>query len=222
MQLVLVEDNEELARSIAVGLNEEGFAVEIAATAAAGIACVTRRALDLLILDLGLPDRDGLDVLVEIRRAQIHLPVLILTARDAVEARVTALDAGADDYMVKPFAFAELVARIQALVRRATGPRWTSSGAGAITMHDDFTVQADGQVVTLSPREFGVLGCLLQREGLVVSRPVLLEQVFGYTFDPGTNVVDVHLAHLRRKLSGFPLQIETVRGAGFRLRATRR
>lgn len=222
MRLGLVEDNLELAQSITAGLQEEGFAVELAATAAAGLACAMRRTVDLLILDLGLPDRDGLDVLIELRRAKIHLPVLVLTARDAVEARVNALEAGADDYVVKPFAFAELVARIQALVRRATGPRWTSWNDAPVTLHEDFTVEADGRVVALSPREFGLLGCLLTRAGSVVSRAVVLEQVFGYTFDPGTNVVDVHLAHLRRKLAGLPLQIETVRGAGFRLVATRR
>lgn len=220
MRLVIVEDNDELARSISEGLAEEGFTVERAANAATGIACVMRRNLDLLILDLGLPDRDGLDVLVELRRAKIHLPVLVLTARDAVDARVAALDAGADDYVVKPFAFAELVSRIHALVRRATGPRWTARSGGAVILHDDLVVEAGDRRVALSPREFGLLGCLLQHAGSVVGRPVLLEQVFGYTFDPGTNVIDVHVSHLRRKLVGFPVQIETVRGAGFRLVTT--
>jgi DNA-binding response OmpR family regulator len=169
-----------------------------------------------MVLDLGLPDRDGLDVLRELRSAQIHVPVLVLTARDAVEARVVALDAGADDYLVKPFNYAELVSRIGALTRRAAGPRWTPSTDLPVVMRDDLIVEAHGMSTSLSPREFALLGCLLRRRNEVVSRADILREVFGYDFDPGTNVIDVHLTHLRKKLAGFPVQLETVRGAGIR------
>ena len=217
VKLVLVEDNHQLATTIADGLGEDGFTVEVVDTAAKGIERGLRRDLDLMVLDLGLPDRDGLEVLRELRAAHIHVPILVLTARDAVEARVTALDLGADDYLMKPFAFAELVARIGALARRAGGPRWTPSTEVPITMRDDLVVESGAKTAALSPREYALLGCLLRRRGEVVTRGEILREAFGYEFDPGTNVIDVHLTHLRKKLTGFPLAIETVRGAGIRL-----
>ena len=217
MRLVLVEDNAQLAASIAEGLGEDGYDVDIVDTAAKAIARGLRRDLDLMILDLGLPDRDGTEVLKELRAARIHVPILVLTARDAIEARVLALEAGADDYLVKPFAFAELVARIGSLARRAGGPRWTPATEIPVTMRDDLVVEANGKTASLSPREFALLGCLLRRPGEVVTRAEILREAFGYDFDPGTNVIDVHLTHLRKKLTGFPVAIETVRGAGIRL-----
>ena len=217
MRLVLVEDNAQLAASIAEGLGEDGYDVDIVDTAAKAIARGLRRDLDVMILDLGLPDRDGTEVLKELRAARIHVPILVLTARDAIEARVLALEAGADDYLVKPFAFAELVARIGSLARRAGGPRWTPATEMPVTMRDDLVVEADGKTASLSPREFALLGCLLRRPGEVVTRTEILREAFGYDFDPGTNVIDVHLTHLRKKLTGFPIVIETVRGAGIRL-----
>ena len=217
MRVVLVEDNLQLANSVAEGLGEDGYAVDVVADAAKAIARGLRRDLDLMILDLGLPDRDGLEVLKELRGAHIHVPILVLTARDAVESRVAALEAGADDYLVKPFAFAELVARIAALVRRAGGPRWAPANELPIVMRDDLVVEAGGKTASLSPREYALLGCLLRRPGEVVTRAEILREAFGYDFDPGTNVIDVHLTHLRKKLTGFPVQIETVRGAGIRL-----
>jgi DNA-binding response OmpR family regulator len=215
--VVLVEDNHQLATTIANGLLEDGYAVDVLDTGAAGIERAIRRDLDVMVLDLGLPDCDGLDVLRELRKARIHVPVLVLTARDAVEARVTALDAGADDYLVKPFAFAELVARIAALARRATGPRWTPATELPLTMREDLVVQSGHRTVSLSPREHALLGCLLRQRGEVVTRAEILRDAFGYEFDPGTNVIDVHLNHLRKKLQGFPVTLETVRGAGIRL-----
>ena len=221
VRIVLVEDNLQLASSVAEGLGEDGYAVEIVDTAAKAIVRGLRRDLDLMILDLGLPDRDGTEVLKELRGAHIHVPVLVLTARDAVDSRVAALAAGADDYLVKPFAFAELVARITALVRRAGGPRWAPAHELPIVMRDDLVIEATGTAgaisVSLSPREYALLGCLLRRPGEVVTRAEILREAFGYDFDPGTNVIDVHLTHLRKKLSGFPVAIETVRGAGIRL-----
>ncbi len=220
MHIVLVEDNPQLAGTIRDGLAEDGYTVDVIDTAAKAITRGMRRDLDLMILDLGLPDRDGLDVLKELRVARIHVPVLVLTARDAVESRVSALDAGADDYLVKPFAFAELVARIGALTRRAGGPRWAPSNDVPIVMRDDLVVESDGKSAALSPREYALLGCLVRRRGEVVTRAEILREAFGYEFDPGTNVIDVHLTHLRKKLTGFPIAIETVRGAGIRLTVT--
>jgi DNA-binding response OmpR family regulator len=219
-RLVLVEDNRQLAGTLAEGLGEDGFAVEIVETAAAALERGQRRDLDLMVLDLGLPDRDGLEVLRDLRRARVHVPILVLTARDAVDSRVAALDSGADDYLVKPFAYAELVARIGALTRRAGGPRWAPTTDLPLRMRDDLVVESNGKLAALSPREYALLGCLVRRRGEVVSRTEILRDAFGYDFDPGTNVIDVHLTHLRKKLTGFPINIETVRGAGIRLTVT--
>ena len=220
VRVVLVEDNSQLAGSISEGLAEDGFQVEVVDTAAKAVARGMRRDLDVMILDLGLPDRDGVEVLKELRAARVHVPILVLTARDAVESRVTALDAGADDYLVKPFAFAELVSRIGALTRRAGGPRWAPATDVPLVMRDDLVVEASGRTAALSPREYALLGCLVRRRGEVVTRAEILKDAFGYDFDPGTNVIDVHLTHLRKKLTGFPINIETVRGAGIRLTVT--
>jgi DNA-binding response OmpR family regulator len=220
VHIVLVEDNHQLAGTIRDGLAEDGYTVDVLDTAAKAIVRGMRRDLDLMILDLGLPDRDGLDVLKELRGNRINVPVLVLTARDAIDARVAALDAGADDYLVKPFAFAELVARIGALTRRAGGPRWAPSNDVPLVMRDDLVVESQGKSVSLSPREYALLGTLVRRRGEVVTRAEILREAFGYEFDPGTNVIDVHLTHLRKKLTGFPITIETVRGAGIRLTVT--
>jgi len=217
VRVVLVEDNHQLAGTIADGLGEDGYKVEVVDTAAKGIARGMQRDMDVMVLDLGLPDRDGIDVLRELRAARIHVPILVLTARDAVDSRVTALDAGADDYLVKPFAFAELVSRINALTRRAGGPRWAPSSDVPLVMRDDLVVESGDKQASLSPREYALLGCLVRRRGEVVTRAEILKEAFGYDFDPGTNVIDVHLTHLRKKLTGFPISIETVRGAGIRL-----
>ena len=217
MKIVLVEDNLQLATTIAEGLSEDEYTVDVVGTAAGGIDRGLRRDMDLMVLDLGLPDRDGLEVLRELRSARINVPILVLTARDAVEARVAALHAGADDYLIKPFAFAELVARIAALARRAAGPRWAAVTDMPLTMRDDLVIESGGRTVSLSPREYALFGCLLRRRGEVVARAEILRDAFGYEFDPGTNVIDVHLNHLRKKLQGFPVSIETVRGAGIRL-----
>src|SRR6201995_1056518 len=161
MRIVLVEDNLQLATTIADGLSEDGYAVDVVTTAASGIDRGLRRDLDLMVLDLGLPDRDGLELLNELRAARINVPILVLTARDAVEARVAALHAGADDYLVKPFAFAELVARVAAPARRADGARWVPATDVPITMRDDLVVESGGRSVALSPREHALFSCLM-------------------------------------------------------------
>ena len=217
MKVLLVEDNRRLVRSLTEGLAEEGIAVSATGRGEEAIALAQRGDADLVLLDLGLPDLDGLEVLARVRGAGLHVPVLVLTARDAVESRTAALDAGADDYLVKPFAFAELLARVRALVRRAAGPRWAPLEAPGVVVEPDLTVRAGGRSIALSPREHALLAYLVRRRGEVVSRVEVLRDVFGYGFDPGTNLVDVHLTHLRRKLAGTSITIETIRGSGFRL-----
>jgi DNA-binding response OmpR family regulator len=218
-RLLLVEDTLALAQSLERGLAEEGFSVTIGASVAAARDALAATPHDGVILDLGLPDQDGLTLLTEIRAAGHAVPVLVLTARDAVGSRVQALDAGADDYLLKPFAFEELLARLRALLRRASAPRWIPTALGDLQLRPgDPAITIGDRSVVLSPRERGVLEHLLRRRGEIVTRPELLREVFGYDFDPGTNLVDVHVAHLRRKIGGGGVTIETVRGFGYRIR----
>ncbi len=220
MSLLLVEDNAKLSASLARGLREDGFEVDAVATGADALARLGRRDIDAVILDLGLPDRDGLEVLDEARRAGLLAPVLVLTARDAIESRVAGLERGADDYLVKPFAYAELLARLRALIRRASAPRWSPLRAGDLALAPDQpAVVIRGAAVPLSPREHALLELFVRRRGEVLARAEILREVFGYPFDPGTNLVDVHVANLRRKLGADADRIETVRGAGYRFRA---
>ncbi len=219
MPLLVVEDNPVLAAALERGLREDGFEVTVVGTGAAALARLACDDIDAVVLDLGLPDLDGLAVLQQARTANIHAPILVLTARDALRARVTALDLGADDYLVKPFEYGELVARIRALQRRAAAPRWASrSLAGIVYRDDELAVTVRGVRVALSPREHALLGFLLRRKGEVLSRAEILAQVFGYAFEPGTNIVNVHIANLRRKIGTAAVVIETVRHLGYRLR----
>jgi len=219
--VLLVEDNARLSASLARGLGECGLPVEAVRTGLAAIQRLTGRCdADAVILDLGLPDVDGLEVLRAARDAGVIVPVLVLTARDAVRSRVEALDRGADDYLVKPFAFEELVARVRALVRRAAAPRWGALAFGDLRVDPASpVVRAAGKEVSLSPRQHTLLSHLVRRGADTTTRAEILAEVFGYDFDPGTNLIDVHIAHLRRKLAASTTKIETVRGMGFRLRA---
>jgi len=219
MALLLVEDNARLSASLTRGLREDGFEVDPVSTGAAALARLARRDVDAVILDLGLPDRDGLEVLDEARRTGLLAPVLVLTARDALESRVAGLERGADDYLVKPFAYAELLARIRSLIRRASRPRWSPLRAGDLALAPgEPVVVIRGTSVALSPREHALLELFVRRRGEVLARAEILREVFGYSFDPGTNLVDVHVANLRRKLGDQADRIETVRGAGYRFR----
>ena len=216
--LLVVEDNLVLAGSLSRGLREDGFEVEAVGTGAAALARLAQQDIDAVVLDLGLPDVDGLTVLERARATGVHVPVLVLTARDAVRARVAALDLGADDYLVKPFQYDELLARIRALLRRAAAPRWAPRSLnGLVYRDDDLAVLIAGESVPLSPREHALLGFLLRRKGEVLSRTEILLHVFGYAFEPGTNLVNVHVANLRRKLGKRAVVIETVRHLGYRL-----
>ena len=217
MRVLVVEDEQKVANALREGLEGEKYDVVVERTGEGAFFRVTTETFDVILLDLGLPGRSGLEILVALRERGLKTPVLVLTARDSVQDRVLGLDGGADDYLVKPFAFAELVARISALARRAAGPRWAPVTDVPLAMRDDLVVESGGRTVSLSPREYALFGCLLRRRGEVVARAEILRDAFGYEFDPGTNVIDVHLNHLRKKLQGFPVSIETVRGAGIRL-----
>ncbi|HMG21674.1 MAG TPA: response regulator transcription factor [Kofleriaceae bacterium] len=220
MALLIVEDDPTLSASLARGLTEDGYAVDTVATGSAALQRLDRRDVDAVVLDLGLPDLDGAEVLVQLRGRGINAPVLVLTARDGVKARVDALELGADDYLVKPFEYAELLARLRALLRRAAAPRWaplTFNGLVLDPVELDITIGS--RRVRLSPREHALLALFVRRKGELIRRDDILVQVFGYHFEPGTNLVSVHIAHLRKKLRDAPIVIDAVRGVGYRLRA---
>ncbi|WP_395717207.1 response regulator [Prosthecobacter sp.] len=220
MRLLVVEDETKVARFIERGLREEGFHVETAADGETGLTKARSGQFDLIILDVMLPERDGFSVLRELRAAHVCTRVLMLTARDGVGDRVQGLDLGADDYLVKPFAFAELLARVRALLRR-------SSTEDAVLLHAadlQMDVRArrvtrGGRLVTLSAKEFGVLAHLLSRAGNVVTRTELAETVWEELPNTPSNVIEVTVYHLREKIDrGFsPALIQTVRGAGYLL-----
>jgi DNA-binding response OmpR family regulator len=223
VRVLLVEDDASIAEFVARALREHGYTVDQAADGIDGLDLAKRERYDAAIVDLMLPGRDGLGLIEEIRRARVATPVLVLTAKRSVDDRVRGLQTGADDYLTKPFALPELLARVQALIRRSTGavesPLLT---VGGLTL-DLLTrrVERDGRAIDLRPREFSLLELLMRNEGRVVSKTMILSHVWGYAFDPGSNVVDVLVFRLREKIDrGFdtPL-LHTVRGMGYVLKA---
>lgn len=225
MRVLIVEDEPKLARFIERGLKEECFAVDLAADGEAALDLALVYDYDVVLLDVMLPRRDGFAVLRELRAAKRHCRVLMLTARDAVEDRVRGLDGGADDYLTKPFAFAELLARIRVLLRRASEAQSDPITLGVADLTLDLRtrkVTRSGQAIALSAREFAMLEYLLRHEGEVISRTRLSEHVWDQHFDSMTNVIDVTLSHLRSKVDrGFPSPlIHTVRGVGYVLRTS--
>jgi two-component system copper resistance phosphate regulon response regulator CusR len=216
MNVLLVEDEERIASFVSRGLRQHGYDVRCVMRGAEADEEIDRA--DLVLLDLGLPDMDGVDVLRLLRTRRRQLPVIVLTARAEVEDRVSALDEGADDYLVKPFAFEELLARIRARVRTWELAAHTSIEAGGIVLDLlDRTVRVDERPLSLTTRQFDLLEVFVRERGNILARSDLLARIWGIDFDPGTNVVDVHVGHLRRKVGAE--RIETIKGVGYRLRA---
>lgn len=222
MNVLIVEDEKRVASFLERGLRAEGYAPAVARDGEEAVQLALSEPFDLVILDLRLPKRDGLSVLQEIRKIKPALPVLILTARDDVPSKVEGLNAGADDYLTKPFAFEELVARIRAHLRRQE-ERADVLRVGPVRMDlPARRVECAGVPVPLSPREFALLQHFLRHPGQVLTRAQILSHVWGYDFDAESNVVDVYVRYLRMKFSqaGAPDFIETVRGVGYRANAT--
>jgi DNA-binding response OmpR family regulator len=215
MRLLIVEDEVRIASFLVRGLRAQGYAVEHVATGAEALTAARDPGLDLMILDLGLPDIDGTEVLRRLRADGARVPILVLTARGEVGDRVESLDLGADDYLVKPFAFDELLARIRARVRdQEPGPA-TVLQAGSVSLDiPSRRVAAGGHEHDLTAREFSLLQVFLRRPGQVLTREQILSQVWELDWDPGSNVVDVYVGYLRRKVGDE--RIETVRGVGYR------
>jgi len=225
-RVLLVEDDERVADFIRRGLKAEGYAVEVAVTGQDAILLATEGQFQTIILDLGLPDIDGQQICEYLRDQRIETPILMLTARESTEAKVGGLRGGADDYMTKPFVFEELLARIEALMRRR---RITSNTepkafciADLVLNLDTHEVKRGESLIDLTPKEFALLEFFLRMQGKVLSRTRILEQVWGFSADPQTNVVDVHIRQLRRKMDDdFAIKlIKTVRGFGYKLDAT--
>ena len=222
MRLLLVEDDAKVRAFLRKGLSEEGFVVDLAADGSSGLELASSGSYDAAVIDLMLPGLDGLSLIDELRRRRVPLPVIILSARRSVAERVEGLHAGGDDYLTKPFAFSELLARIQALIRRATNasePTGITVGELRIDLLAR-TVTRASKSINLQPREYALLEYLARNAGRVVSRTMIIEHVWDYNFDPHTNIVESRICRLREKVDeGFaaPL-IHTVRGMGYVLR----
>jgi two-component system, OmpR family, response regulator len=222
MRLLVAEDDPVIADFVAQGLREAGYAVDVAATGPEALKTALEGTFDAAVIDVMLPGLDGLSLIEQMRAKRIHTPVLILSARHSVDDRVKGLQAGGDDYLTKPFAFAELLARVQALLRRAGGAAEpTRLVAGDLTLDLlSRKVERAGKPLDLRPREFALLEYFMRHPGRVLSKTMILSHVWGYSFDPGTNVVDVLVSRLRDKVDREfdTKRIHTVRGAGYVLK----
>ena len=222
MKLLVIEDDPTVGQFVKRGLEEQRWGVDLTPDGGEGERLATTGAYDLVILDMRLPGKSGLDVLTSLRARGFERPVLVLTAQDAVDAKVTTLRAGADDYVTKPFAFEELLARVEALARR---PRALASPVLRVAdlELDQATreVTRAGEHIDLTPKEYAVLEYLMRHAGRVMSRTLITEYAWGYHFDPGTNIVDVVITHLRKKVDARHARklIQTVRGVGYTIRA---
>ncbi len=224
-RILVVEDDDDTQDYLAKALRETGYTVEATASGRDGLMHAISGGFDALVLDRMLPDLDGLSLLKSVRAAGVQTPAIILTAMSAIDERVSGLRAGADDYVVKPFSYAELSARLEAILRRpaeTARPEQTRLGCGDLEL--DLiarTARRGARRIELLPREFQMLEYLMRRQGRVVTRTMLLEGVWDYRFDPRTNVIDVHISRLRRKIDadGEPALIHTVRGSGYKLAA---
>jgi len=223
MRILVVEDERKVAAFVRQGLVEEGHAVEVAADGAAALTAIADGPpFDLVVLDVMLPKRDGLDVLKSLRTLRIETPVLLLTARDGVADKVAGLDAGADDYLAKPFAFEEFLARVRALLRRGRGRAEPVLRLADLSL-DPATraVLRGGRRISLTAREYALLEYFLRNTGRVLTRPMITQHVWGMDWDPESNIVDVYVGYLRRKVDadGETRLVHTVRGAGYMLGA---
>jgi DNA-binding response OmpR family regulator len=223
MRLLIVEDETRIAELVKTALTRVGFAVDVVSLCADARAALAVTSYDAAIVDLGLPDGDGLSLLGELRTRGNQTPVLVLTARDAVEDRVRGLDTGADDYLVKPFAMTELIARTKALLRRPGGALGMTLKAGNISFDTiERGVRVEGTSLILPRRESAILENLMRRLGRVVPKAVFEEKLYGLDDEHGSNTIPVHIHHLRRKLldAGATAEIHTVRGVGYLLTET--
>lgn len=217
VRILIVEDDAKIASFVVKGLKQEGYAVDHAADGDTGLTLAGMTPYDAAVVDVNLPGLDGLSLVKRLRMTHATMPVLFLSARSTVEDRIKGLQAGGDDYLTKPFAFAELTARLQALIRRSTRtPEATRLSVNGVEM--DLvarTVSVGGELVELQPREFSLLEYLLRHPGRPVTKTMILEHVWDYSFDPQTNVVDVLMSRLRSKVDPDKTRIETVRGVGY-------
>ncbi|GBQ50269.1 response regulator transcription factor [Komagataeibacter sucrofermentans] len=222
-RVLLVEDDGKIAQEVIEELESRHFVVQHEFSGAAGLSIGLNAHFDVMIVDRMLPELDGLTLIETLRERQVHVPVLVLSALSAVDDRVSGLKAGGDDYLTKPFAMEELAARLEALLRRPDTSRHTMLRAGPLEMDlITRTVRRDGELIELLPREFRLLEYLMRRPNQVLTRNMLLEDVWNYRFIPQTNLVDVHIGKLRRKIdeTGRPPLIQSIRGAGFMLRVS--
>ena len=221
MRLLVVEDEKKVARFIKKGLEEEGYAVDVAPDGEEGLAMALDGVHDLLILDIHLPRMDGLGILQELRKKKVTTPVLLLTVRAAIEDKVLGLDAGADDYLTKPFAFQELLARVRALLRRRAEAEAPVLQVADLTLDPARRLVARaGEKIDLTSKEFALLAYFIRNPGRVLTRTMISEHVWDYDFDTMTNVIDVYVNYLRKKIdAGRELKlIHTVRGVGYVLK----
>jgi DNA-binding response OmpR family regulator len=220
MRILVVEDSPRIVGFLQKGLSEEGYVVETAADGDEGLAKARSQEFDAAVVDVMLPGRSGIELLRDLRASGSRLPVLLLTARDRTEDKVEGLDAGADDYLTKPFDFTELMARLRALLRRSGGAPAPTLRAGEVELDPARReVRRAGAPVSLTPKEFALLEYLLRNPNRPLSRATLMEHVWGIRFDPGTNVVDVFINALRNKLDPDRRLIQTVRGVGYMVKA---
>lgn len=221
MRILVVEDSRRLAGIVKRGLLEEGYAVDNAFDGEEAQYMAETTPFDLIIMDIMLPKKDGVTVCRELRAKNVNTPILMLTAKDAVEDRVTGLDSGADDYLVKPFAFSELLARLRALFRREILPKAQKLQVGDLTLDPQSReVRRGERLLELTAKEYAILEYFMRRPNAVVTRTMLGESVWDYEYDGISNIIDVYVRRIRRKIdgNGQPSLIQTVRGAGYRLR----
>lgn len=221
MRILIVEDEKKVAGFIKKGLEEETYAVDVAYDGEEGFHLAAMNDYDMIILDLMLPKMDGLEVLTQLRDKKVSTPILLLTAKDAVEDKVTGLNKGADDYLTKPFAFSELLARIRSLLRRGQAETQTELKVGDLILDMvSHKVSREGEEIELTGKEYSLLEYFMRNEGKVLTRTMIAEHVWDYNFDTFTNVIDVYVNHLRKKIDKkYPAKLlHTLRGVGYVMR----